>query len=370
MKSGFYLLLSVACAASYPISTMRGVLQPLPNEELIVSTALPVPSPGFRQVLVKVHYAAVNRMDLVQAKGLYAVPPGASPILGVEVSGVIVSLGDACELGLQVGDNVMALLEGGGYAEYALSDERTVMPLLPGIDMLKSSAIPEAFMTAHQLLYSIAKVVPGDSVLIHAAASSIGQAAIQLAAKKGVTVIATTRSADKLETCISLGAHFGYVVDSNSSFSKYVLDATGGRGVDVILDPVGSSYLRDNLEAISVDGRLVLYGLLSGGVLEADINNNSPSGFFRTLLFKRVSILPTTLRSRSFDYKANLIKRLREDTEAGFPAISQGMIDVHISAIFSLDDVKDAHTLMARNVNIGKIILSMEQGKNSDVGEL
>lgn len=345
---------------------MRGVIQPSPDGEIVVSTDLHVPSPGHREVIIRIQYAAVNRMDLVQAKGLYAVPSGASPILGVEVSGVIEGVGPNCEFGFKEGDEVMALLEGGGYAEYAICDERTVMKLLPGVDMKTASAIPESFMTAYQILFLVAKMNPGESVLIHAAASSVGQAAIQLAVNKGITVLATTRSSDKLQTCLDLGAHFGKVVEDGSTFKNFVLNATNGFGVDVILDPVGSSYLRDNLDSIRVDGRLVLYGLLSGGVISEDFNSNSPSGFFRSLLFKRVQILPTTLRSRSYDYKADLIKRLTDDRDAGFPAISTHKIKVHISNVLPLYDVRKAHKIMADNINIGKIILLVQV--NASIG--
>ncbi|CAM9128621.1 unnamed protein product [Ectocarpus fasciculatus] len=338
---------------------MKAVVQDGPNTELILSRDVEMPVPGSREVRIRIIHTAVNRMDLVQAKGLYVVPLGASPILGVEVSGIIDSVGPNCELGFEVGDPVMALLEGGGYAEYATCDERTVMSVLPGIDMVASSAIPEAFMTAYQLLFLVAKMEPGESVLIHAAASSVGQAAIQMAVNKGITVLATSRSAYKIETCLSLGANFGYVTSPGSNISDFVLRSTDGKGVDVILDPVGSAYLRDNLDSISHDGRWVLYGLLSGGVINEEMNNNSPAGFMRKLLFKRVSLLSTTLRARSYDYKASLIKRLIEDSEAGFGAVVANKIKVHVDRVYDLEEVHEAHQLMAANQNVGKIVMSI-----------
>jgi tumor protein p53-inducible protein 3 len=345
--------------------TMKAVVQDDLTGPLRISDSVAVPVAGPNEVLIQIMYTAVNRMDLVQAKGLYVVPPGASPILGVEVSGIVESIGQNCSLGLKEGDRVMALLEGGGYAQYAACDERMAMKLLPGMDFLTSSAIPESFMTAYQLLFVVAQMNRGESVLIHAAASSIGQAAIQLAALKGITVLATTRTPDKLATCLELGAHFGHVVGSDLSFASFVRNATNGKGVDVILDPVGSSYLRDNLDSVDHDARIVLYGLLSGGVISEEMNNNSPSGFFRKLLFKRVNLLSTTLRARSYEYKASLIQRLVEDRDAGFDAIAAHRIKVTISEVFTLEGVQEAHKLMAANKNVGKIIMSVSHGEDA-----
>lgn len=262
---------------------------------------------------------------------------------------------------LRPNDVVMALLPGGGYADYCVSDVRTVIPIPSQVSIITASAVPEAFMTAYQLLFLVGRVVRGESVLLHAAASSVGQAAIQMCVQKGITVLVTARSQQKVDVCLSLGASAGIVVSDNHLFAEEVMSATGGEGVHAVLDPVGSTYLRDNLKVLQYDGRLVSYGLLSGGVVPAELNSNdSPTpSLLKQLLFKRISVLASTLRARSVIYKAELIEALLADPEAGLPALAAGRINVSISTVFSMSDVVLAHAMMGRNENIGKIVLQL-----------
>jgi tumor protein p53-inducible protein 3 len=341
------------CNAKY----MKAVVQADNYGDLSISESVPMPILGHRELLIKVNYTALNRMDLLQMRGMYPVPEGASTILGVEVSGEVVAKSPSCLLSFSVGDKVMALLQGGGYAEYCTVDERTVMAVLPGLDMKTAAAIPEAFMTAYQLMFLIGDMKRGESVLVHAAASSIGQSIIQMAKLKGIKVFVTSRSAEKVTRCLELGASFGVVVDDDNKFADRIIEANNGNLVDVILDPVGSSYMEDNLKVIGYDGRYILYGLLSGGVIKDNINNNGPDGFLRKLLFKRVQFLTSTLRARSFDYKHSIISALQTDNECGFSRVVSGDINVSVSETFMLEEVKDALQWMSQNKNIGKIVM-------------
>jgi NADPH:quinone reductase-like Zn-dependent oxidoreductase len=281
----------------------------------------------------------------------------------VQVSGVVVTA--PANSTLRPGDEVMALLPGGGYAEYCVCDERTVVRVPAGVSLLTASALPEAFMTAHQLLFLVARLQPGETVLMHAAASSVGQAALQMAVRRGATVLVTTRSQQKLDVCLALGAHAGIVVGSDHKFADQVLANTGGAGVHVVLDPVGADYLRDNLLALQMDGRLVSYGLLSGGVVPPELNSNTSSAsgtsptLLQQILFKRVSLLGSTLRARTVEYKQALLQALLEDEEAGFPAVAAGHVHVNVSLLLPLSEVQQAHEIMRRNENIGKIVLEV-----------
>mmetsp|Transcript_8854 Transcript_8854/g.15069 ORF Transcript_8854/g.15069 Transcript_8854/m.15069 type:complete len:382 (+) Transcript_8854:64-1209(+) len=354
------LLVTSPCLAEQATSPlavhMTAVVQTELHGPLSLAHDVPVPIAAPGEVLIRVHYTALNRMDLLQAKGRYPLPPGTSDILGVEVSGVVVAAPTGSRL--QEGDEVMALLPGGGYAEYCVCDERTVTPVPAGLSLLTASALPEAFMTAYQLLFLVARLQPGETVLMHAAASSVGQAAIQMAVHKGARVLVTTRSPQKLDTCLSLGAAGGVVVGPDRAFADEVLAMTGEAGVHVVLDPVGADYLQENLRALQTDGRLVSYGLLSGGVVPPELNSQSPT-LLQQLLFKRVSLLGSTLRAREVSYKHDLLGALLRDQEAGFPAVSAGHVRVNVSLVLPLSEVVQAHEVMQRNENSGKIVLEV-----------
>lgn len=293
--------------------------------------------------------AAINRMDLVQSKGGYPVPAGASHVLGVEVSGTVAAIGESCQMGLKLNEKVAALIPGGGYAEFCVVDERTVIrPLTDSLSNEVLASIPEAFMTAYQLCFVVGKLQPGESVLLHAAASSVGQAAIQMLVRKGMKVFCTTRSEDKRLKCLELGAT-GAFNASDGTFAEAVRAANGGRGVQMILDPVGAGYMDENLRALDLDGRLLIYGLMGGAGI------TDPT-FLGKLMAKRITILTSTLRSRSVEYKAELLRLLAEDPD-GFPAIAAGHIAVDVDRTFLLEEILEAHAYVGANKNTGKVVL-------------
>ena len=311
---------------------------------------VPLPEPKHREVLIRVNCAALNRMDLLQAAGKYPVPAGASEVLGVEVSGTIVAFGEGCISGFEMNESVMALISGGGYAEFCVADERCLMRTIPGMEAHQWASIPEAFMTAYQLCFLVGRIQCGESVLLHAAASSVGQAAIQMLVRKGVRVFCTVRSEAKRVRCQELGATATIVLDTEpSKFSDWVKENNAGKKLDAILDPVGAGYLNENLEALDTDGRLVLYGLMSGGGVTDPL-------FLNKLLSKRISVSATTLRNRCVEYKEALIKALVNDPD-GIPAIVSGDIKVIVDKTFEMEEVLAAHDMMRKNENIGKIVL-------------
>ena len=268
----------------------------------------------------------------------------------MEVSGTIVAMGEECRSGFVVNESVMALIPGGGYAEFCVVDERTIMRSIPGMEPQQLAAIPEAFMTAYQLCFFVGRVESGESVLLHAAASSVGQAAIQMLTRKGVKVFATVRSEAKRQRCMELGATAAIVLDSdNVAFSKWVMESNDGKRIDAVLDPVGAPYLAENLEALGMDGRLVYYGLMAGGGVTDPM-------FLNKLMARRIAVMASTLRSRTNEYKERLIKALSEDP-AGLPAIASGDIKVIVDRTYEMEEVLQAHELMRQNNNIGKIVL-------------
>lgn len=329
---------------------MRAIVQHTPGGALELAN-IEIPTPGFRQILIRVNCTSLNRMDLLQAKGSYPVPSGASPILGVEVAGTVAAVDSTCTLGFQISETICALLLGGGYAEFAVVDERTVIrgSIFPTLSMKTIASIPEAFMTAYQLMYFVANLQPGETLLLHAGASSIGQAAIQMAIRKGVKVFVTSRTDGKCARCIELGATGAITVGAEGKFSDAIRALNDGKGIDVILDPVGSAYTQENLSLVAVDGRIVIYGLMSGGAVD-------DPAFLGKLIGKRASIMSSTLRARNVEYKERLIQALNDDP-AAFPAIASGDISVDVSATYNLEEVREAHKYMTENKNTGKIVM-------------
>jgi putative PIG3 family NAD(P)H quinone oxidoreductase len=330
---------------------MKTIVQTVPGDGSSLTVGnVPLPEPGPREVLIRVQCAALNRMDLLQAAGRYPVPKGASDVLGVEVSGTIIALGEECSSAFQVNEAVMALIPGGGYAEFCVCDERCLMHCIPGLEPQVSASIPEAFMTAYQLCFLVGRVQSGESVLLHAAASSVGQAAMQMLVRKGAKVFATVRSETKRDRCMELGCTGTIVMGSEEEkFGPWLLEANHGKKIDVILDPVGLTYLQENIEVLDLDGRLVLYGLMSGGAV-------NDAMFLNKLLAKRLTVTASTLRSRTTEYKHALIKALSEDPD-GLPAIASGDIKVIVDRTFQMEEVLEAHECMRKNTNIGKIVL-------------
>jgi tumor protein p53-inducible protein 3 len=325
---------------------MQAVLVPSPGgpEQLQIGT-WQKPVPAARQFLVRVESTALNRADTLQRAGKYPPPPGASPVLGLEIAGRVAELGaEVSKFG--IGDAVFGLLPGGGYAQYAVIHEDMAMPIPGGMSMEQAAAIPEVFLTAFQALQWLARLQKGEKVLIHAGASGVGTAAIQLAREMGAEVMATA-SAGKHTLCSRLGAK--HVIDyKKESFAKVVAELTQGRGADVIIDFIAAGYFSQNIDSLATDGRLILLAMLSGGKInEFDL---------RQLLTKRLSITGSTLRSRSLEYQIALT---RDFASFALPRFKDGSLKPVIDSIFDWTQVQQAHMLMESNKNAGKIVLKV-----------
>eukprot|EP00756_Hemistasia_phaeocysticola_P061999 Hpha_TRINITY_DN5418_c0_g1::TRINITY_DN5418_c0_g1_i2::g.192417::m.192417/K10133/TP53I3; tumor protein p53-inducible protein 3 len=328
-------------------STMRAVVA---EAGRLVTVQRPVPSPAAGEALVRVHATAVNRADTLQRRGMYPVPPGVTDVLGLEMAGTVVSASGKWS----AGDKVMALLSGGGYADYVTVPEDLLMRIPQGYDLAKAAGLPETWLTAYQLLFLVGNACEGESVVVHAAGSGVGTAATQLATAHGLKVLATAGSPDKLEVARKLGAKGGFNY-KEGPWAPAVKSATDGKGANVILDPVGGSYWEQNVDAIALDGRWVLYGLMGGPKVEGPI--------LAGLLRKRAAIMGTTLRSRSLEYRVALTRRFAEHALNKF---DQGEYDVILDArSFSLEDSQAAHEYMESNANIGKIIIRIAEGGSS-----
>lgn len=325
---------------------MRAVqIQTTAELDRLVVTDWPKPTPGPNQVLIQTHAAGVNRPDLVQRRGLYPPPPGASPILGLEVAGTVAEIGSAVTK-VEVGDSVCALVTGGGYAEYCLASACCCLPIPRGFSFTQAAALPEAFFTVWSNVFDRAGLQAGESLLVHGGSSGIGTTAIQLAKAFGARAIATAGSDEKCRRCLVLGADLA-VNYRQQDFVEAVLDFTGGKGVDVILDMVGGDYLPRNLKSLASDGRLMQIGIQSGA--KAEIN-------LAALLMKRLTLAGSTLRSRSDEFKANIAEQLREKV---WPLLASGQVKPVIDSVFPLAEADRAHRLMESSQHIGKIILEL-----------
>ena len=301
------------------------------------------PVPGDQEVLVRVHASAINRADLVQRQGFYPPPPGASPVMGLECAGEVIETGPGCNR-FKVGDQVCALLAGGGYAEYAAVHEGSVLPLPEGLGFKEAAALPEVFATAWLNLFIEAGLQPGEKVILHAGASGVGTAGIQLCREFGSTCFVTVGAQEKLDACLELGAaagsnrHDGPFLDKAREFA-------GDRGVDVILDPVGGSYLADNISLLATGGRLVLIGLMGGASAEINLGQ---------MMIKRARLIGSTLRARPVEEKARVMAELEDRV---WPLIASGRITPIIDRAFPISEVEQAHALVSSDTTIGKVIL-------------
>ena len=301
------------------------------------------PDPGKGEVLIRVHAAGVNRPDVMQRQGLYAPPRGASPILGLEVSGEVVATGNDVSA-WSVADRVCALTNGGGYAEYVAVPAGQCLPVPAGLPVEEAAALPETFFTVWANVFDRAGLKPGESFLVHGGSSGIGTAAIQLAKSLGSKVFTTAGSAEKCAACQSLGADVA-VNYTEQDYVKVLKEATDGQGVDVILDMVGGDYVARNLELAAVDGRIASISFLRGSQVEIDMMQ---------ILRKRLTVTGSTLRPRSAEAKAGIAQKLRAQI---WPLIESGEIKPLIAARFPLADVVESHKLMESSKHIGKIIL-------------
>lgn len=296
---------------------------------------------GAGQVRIRVVAAGLNRADLLQAAGLYPPPPGVSDILGLECAGVITEVGEGSTW--QVGDRVCALLAGGGMAEEVCVDARHVLPIPDGLSMLEAAAVPEVYVTAWLNVFQLAQVQPGEKVLLHAGASGVGSAAIQLCKAFNIPCWVSVGSAERLAYCKALGAEGGVVRGDNieglHDFSPF----------DVILDPVGASYAAQNLKMLRLDGRWINIGLMGGRRAELDLAQ---------LLGKRIQLIGSTLRSRSDAFKGELMAQLAEQV---WPLFASGQLKPQAEEVFAWTDAETAFARLASNQVNGKVVLQISE---------
>ncbi len=303
----------------------------------------PVPEPDAGEVLIAVRAAGVNRPDCIQREGNYAPPPGVTDIPGLEVAGEIAALGQDVS-GWKPGDQVCALVAGGGYAEFVTAPAVQCLPVPAGLEIAEAAALPETFFTVWSNVFERARLMPGETFLVHGGSSGIGTTAIQLAAKMGSRVITTAGSEEKCRVCKELGAE-RTVNYKEEDFVEAAKDFTDGRGVDVILDMVGGDYLNRNIKALAPDGRHVSIAFLAGS--KAEVN-------FMPVMLKRLTLTGSTLRPQPVERKAEIARALEEKV---WPMIAQGEIKPVIHATFPLAQAAEAHALMESSQHIGKILL-------------
>ena len=305
-------------------------------------------APAHGEVLIKVLAAAVNRADLLQAAGRYPPPPGASDILGMEVSGVVEALGDGTT-GWQIGQEVCALLAGGGYAEYAAVPAAQVMPIPPGVDPTQAAGLPEVACTVWSNLVMTAHVAAGQMLLIHGGASGIGTHAIQVAKALGVRVAVTAGSPAKLDLCRELGADFA-IAYHDEDFVQRIREATDGAGADVILDIMGASYLDRNIDALANDGQLIVIGMQGG--IKGELN-------IAKLIGKRARVIGTALRGRQIGGPTGKSAIVQAVIESVWPMFADGRVRPVVGATFPIERAADAHRLLSSGRVTGKIVLTV-----------
>lgn len=325
---------------------MRAVVAREPGgPEVLTVTELPDPTAGPGEVIVEVAAAGLNRADLLQRQGFYPPPRGASSVIGMEVSGTISALGDGV-VGWQVGDQVCALLAGGGYASKVAVPAGQVMPIPAGVSLVDAAALPEVACTVWSNVFMVGALQPHDSFLVHGGAGGIGTMAIQLAHQLGSRVFTTAGTPEKRALCSALGADV--VIDyREETFEDVVKDHTEGRGIDVILDNMGAKYLARNVSALADSGRLVVIGLQGGTTAELDLN---------ALMRKRAAVIGTTLRSRPVEGKSAICASVVENV---WPLVAAGDVKPIIDVVLPFEDVADAHRRMEAGEHSGKILLRL-----------
>jgi NADPH:quinone reductase len=311
--------------------------------EVLKPKAVPTPKPGAGQILIKVAAAGVNRPDVAQRMGAYPPPPGHSPLPGLEVAGEVVALG-AGVTRWKVGDKVCALVNGGGYAQYCLAEEPIALPIPAGLDMIKAAAVPETYFTVWNNVFERGRLAAGEWFLVHGGSSGIGTTAIQLAKAFGAKVIATAGSAEKCAACVALGADRA-VNYRSEDFVAVVKDATGGKGVDLILDMIGGDYTERNVIAAAEDGRIVQIATLGGADVKFNISR---------VMMKRLTITGSTLRPRTREVKAGFARALEAKV---WPLLAAGKVRVVMDSTFPLAQAADAHRRLETSAHVGKIVL-------------
>lgn len=311
--------------------------------EVLQPKAWPVPRPGRDQVLVKVAAAGVNRPDLAQRAGSYPPPPGHSPLPGLEIAGEVAAVG-AGVTRWKAGDKLCSLVNGGGYAEYCIAEEAVALPIPAGLDMVHAAAIPETFFTVWNNVFERGRLSAGEWFMVHGGSSGIGTTAIQLAKAFGAKVIATAGSADKCKACLDLGADRA-VNYRSEDFVAAAKEATGGKGVDVILDMVAGDYTERNIIAAAEEGRIVQIAVLGGAEVKLNISR---------VMMKRLTITGSTLRPRTREAKAGFARALEAKV---WPLLSAGKVKVVMDSTFPLAKAADAHRRLQSSQHVGKAVL-------------
>ena len=313
--------------------------------EVLVPAERPTPTPKANEILVKVAAAGVNRPDILQRMGKYAVPPDASDLPGLEIAGEVAALGADVKM-WKVGDKVCALVHGGGYAEYCVTPEVQALPMPKGLSALEAASLPETFFTVYSNVYDRARLAPGESLLVQGGSSGIGVTAIQMASALGNRVFATAGSDEKCAACVKLGAEKA-INYRTQDFAAEIKAVTGGKGVDVILDMVGGDYVPREIKSLADEGRLVFIASLGGAKAEIDIFE---------IQRRRITVTGSTLRPRPVAFKGAIAKSLRERI---WPLIEAGKIKPVIYKSFPLAQAAEAHRLMETSQHIGKIVLAV-----------
>lgn len=315
--------------------------------EVLQATERPEPVPAPGEVLVAVQASGVNRPDVLQRKGLYPMPPGVSDLPGLEIAGTVAggAAADLTAAGLKLGDPVCALVAGGGYAERCVAPVGQCLPVPAGWTMVDAASLPETFFTVWQNVFSIARLQPGETLLVQGGSSGIGVTAIQLGKAFGCTVIVTAGSDDKCKACVALGADHG-INYRTQDFVAETLRLTGGKGANVVLDMVGGDYIERELQCMAEDGRLALIAVQGGTASRIDAG---------LVLRKRLAITGSTLRPRSVAYKTQLARDLRERV---WPLLAAGRIKPVVHQVFPAEKAADAHALMESSTHVGKIVLA------------
>ena len=318
--------------------------------EVLVPCERPVPEPRPGELLIAVQAAGVNRPDVLQRKGLYPMPPGVSDLPGLEVAGTVAggAPDDLAEAGLALGDAVCALVAGGGYAEFCVAPAGQCLPVPQGLNMVQAASLPETFFTVWQNVFHIARLQPGETLLVQGGSSGIGVAAIQLAKALGARVIVTAGSDDKCTACVALGADHA-INYRTQDFVAETKRLTGGKGADVVLDMVAGDYIGREIECMADDGRLALIAVQGGTKSAIDAG---------LLLRKRLAITGSTLRPRSVAYKTVLAQALRAQV---WPLLESGAVKPVIHQVFPAAKAAEAHVLMESGTHVGKIILTWAQ---------
>jgi putative PIG3 family NAD(P)H quinone oxidoreductase len=313
--------------------------------QVLTAELRPVPQPGAGEVLVKVAAAGVNRPDVMQRMGLYPPPPGATDIPGLEIAGTVVARG-AGATRWQDGDHVMALVVGGGYAEYCVAHDSHALPIPAGVAAVEAAAIPETFFTVWHNLFERGRLTAGETALIHGGSSGIGTTAIQLAKAFGARVVVTAGSAEKCQACVKLGADLA-VNYKTEDFVAATRKATGDRGADVVLDMIGGDYVERNYEVAAVEGRVVQIAFQVSPRATVDL---------RRLMFKRLTHTGSTLRARPVADKAAIARAIEATV---LPLVASGEVRPVIDSTFKLADAAAAHARIESSAHIGKIVLTL-----------